>query len=124
MDAASRKLVAAADAGEIVTLSRKEVKRTQRSLFGLAIDAADVFAGRDGSNRIETLDTVLKQVSREANDHWTLTLDEGGRWYTTETWPGGNDIRPGVAVSIRRASLGGYVMRAAGQRAVRVKRVY
>ena len=122
-DVAAARLVEAARARDVVIVTKDDVKRTRRSLFGLSIDQNDVFPGQGATvERVNRLDTAIANAIATGNDRWTLVLQEGGRWQTTEAWTFG-EPKAGMAVEIRRGALGGYMMRAAGQRTVRVQRV-
>ncbi len=122
MDAATAKLVTAERARDVVVVSRDEVKKTKRSLFGLSIDQNAVFTGHDApADRVEDLDTTLIAASPNG-DRWSLALAEGGHWRTTEPWRNA-DPKPGMAVEIRHGALGSYVLRAKGQTTVRVMRI-
>lgn len=122
-DAAAARLVAAERARELVVVSKDEVKKTRRSLFGLAIDENDVFAGRDApADRIDRLETTIAGAGPVGGDKWSLVLTEGGRWRTTEGWANARP-KPGMAVTIKRGPLGSYMLSAKGERAVKVLRV-
>lgn len=122
-DVAAAKLVAAERSRELVVVSRDEVRKTKRSLFGLAIDENAVFAGRDApADRIERLETIVAAAAPSGGDRWVLSLAEGGSWRTTEPWTNARP-RPGMAVNIHRGALGSYILNAKGERAVRVMRV-
>lgn len=119
MDAAAAKLVAAARAADVVVVTKEEVGRSRRQLFGLPV-AVDVLPGRPV--RIEQLVTTIAAAVPLGNGRWTLVLAEGGRWQTTETWDYG-DPRASMAVTVKRAALGSYRLSATGQRSVRVQRL-
>lgn len=122
MDSAAAALVAAERARDVVVVTREDVLRTRRSLFGLAIDQNRVVAGADAVERIERLETTIAGASNVGYDRWVLQLAEGGRWRTTEPWPYAAP-RAGMAVEIHPGALGSFVLRAPGQRVVKVMRV-
>lgn len=122
LDAAGRALVAGIDRHEISVVRREDVRRARRNLFGIAGDPGDALPGAT-AERIDALDTSVVAAVRRGNDRWTLRLAEGGRWETTDAWIVGRDPKPGTTVSIRRGSLGSYVMKAGSERAVRVRRI-
>jgi hypothetical protein len=124
MDRAARTLVDAAARRDVVVVAREDVRKSRRSLFGLNLDSGDLFAGRDTpAEPIDTLDTTVRTAMRERHDRWMLTLAEGGRWVTSEAWLGDIDPKPGLAVTIKRAALGSYILRTKGMRAVKVQRM-
>lgn len=71
---------------------------------------------------MQALDTTLAASVRRGDDHWTLRLADGSRW-ETEAWYVTRTLKPGTAVSIRRGSLGSYVVRVPGERSVRARRL-
>lgn len=123
-DAAVRTLVDAVKRRDVVILDRRQITRTQRSLFGLPVDAGALLATPAApAERIEALDTVVTAVAPVAGARWTLTLAEGGRWQTIAAWDGDRDPRPGMAVSLHRAALGSYILRSPGLRSIKVRRI-
>lgn len=122
-DAAAARLVAAERSRELVIVSKDEVKKTRRSLFGLAIDENDVFAGRDApADRIDRLETTIVAAAPIGYGRWSLVLAEGGRWRTTDAWDNANP-KAGMAVLIKHGALGSYLLTAKGVRPVKVMRI-
>lgn len=122
LDPAARTLVGGVERREIAVVRREEVQRVRRSLFGIDGAPASEPSGAI-AERLETLDTTVVTAVRGGNDQWTVRLAEGGRWQTTEAWLVGREPKPGVAASIRRGSLGAYVLKIGNERAVRVRRI-
>lgn len=122
LDPAARALVDAARSQDVLVIKREDVRRTRRSLFGISGEPGDALVGPT-TERIDALETKVSGTARLANDRWSIQLAEGGRWQTTEAWVVGSDPRPGATVSIRRGSLGSYVMKVGAERSVRVRRV-
>lgn len=123
LDASARRLVAAERTRDLVMVTREELVRARRSLFGLSVDETDVLPGQGAAAaRMEQLDTTVTAAVATGNDRWTLLLAEGGRWRTTEPWSYG-EPRVGMAVAIRRAAMGSFILRSKGQRAVKVLRI-
>lgn len=128
VDVLARCLSIADDAGRLACL-----ENGTRALIGAVArgDAAVVDrATRDAESRraaaapppVEAVDSTLAAASAHGDDHWTLHLADGSRW-DTEVWTITRTLRPGIAVTVRRASLGGYVLHIPGERSVRVRRV-
>ena len=66
---------------------------------------------------------VARAVERQPGI-WLVTLEDGTEWQFVDGAPSSYDPpRPGSTVEISRASLGSYLLRYAGQRAVRARRV-
>lgn len=72
-------------------------------------------------------DRISVQVARAVERQpgiWLVALEDGSEWQFVDGAPSGYDPpRSGSTVEISRASLGSYLLRYAGQRAVRARRV-
>ena len=142
-DAAVAGLRAAQEAGDILAVDREAVAQVEREAFGLSLPSLPRFAlGRGGQDdRVDSasaapgeqrdaetgqLDAVTFTLSalRARNDGRTVfTMDNGQRWEQV-TAERVRSLRPGDAVSIRRASLGSYMLtKVDGGAAYRVRRV-
>ncbi|HET9509717.1 MAG TPA: hypothetical protein VFO80_01080 [Sphingomonas sp.] len=125
-DAAARKLVDAVRRKDVVIVDREAVKSTRRSLFGFPLPSVGLF-GRDGPDRpedqITQLDAKIERVADLGYGKYTITVEGGARWTTTEAWTGTALPAPGATLSIRRGALGGYMVRLANGRSVRAIRV-
>lgn len=66
---------------------------------------------------------VMRALERQPGLH-LLTLEDGSEWLFVDSAPAAYDPpRPGSTVEISRASMGSYLIRFAGQRAIRARRV-
>lgn len=123
-DVAARKLVEASQRKEVVILDREEVKTTRRSLFGFQLPRIGLF-GRDGPDKgeeIDKLDAKIVSVGPREYGKYSLQIEGGARWTTTEAWGNSAPPRVGDVLSIRRGTLGSYFVRigkGAGVRAMR-----
>ncbi|HEX9932171.1 MAG TPA: hypothetical protein VGB08_04965 [Allosphingosinicella sp.] len=115
---------AAAASGNLVAMDRQQVRRTRRSLFGLALPNLDVF-GDDGQGDEEAarLEGTVRSASQNANGRWIIVLDDGARWIQTDTRTLGIPPRAGQTIRIRRASLGSYFANISNQTAIRMRRL-
>lgn len=134
-DVAGRQLVDAARKREFVTIDRDEVRKTRSELFGFPLPSLGLFdrvlGKRDGGGKaaktdepgVDILETKIGQARAEAHGIWTLTMDSGALWQTTEPWTSPRDPRAGAAVTIKRGAFGGFTLIPAGGRPVRVRRI-
>lgn len=122
-DAAAGALEAARAEGQVVILDREEVAETQRRTFGLDINALNPFARDGGVEEIEQVASTLRE-SRQvgAGRRWVFTLEDGSTWRQVDDERLRVDPRAGMAVEIRRASMGSYLMSVDGARSIRVRR--
>ena len=123
--------VAAVDAAErardLVVVDRQQVRRTRRSLFGLALPNLGIFGDDNDDDSEEeqasVLESTIRTVRQDADGKWTFTLEDGARWTQVDTRDLQRDPRPGNRVRIRRAGLGSYLANIDGQLAIRVRRI-
>jgi hypothetical protein len=123
-DRAATALTDAATQGSIVVVDREDVRKTRRSLFGFALPRLPFFSGDDSQDsQAETLNAKIASAGPIGYGKYRIKLEDGALWETTE---GSSVISPpksGNEVIIKRGPLGSYMMRIAGQRALRAKRV-
>lgn len=110
--------------GELVAMDRQQLRRTKRSLFGIALPDLDVFGDSDGiEGEASTLETTIKSVRQRGDGKWILDLAEGGRWMQIDSHELAQDPRAGHPIRIRRAAMGSYLANVNKQYAIRVRRV-
>jgi hypothetical protein len=125
-------LEAAETARDLRIVSREEVRRAQRGLFGLSLpNLGSLFGGgddeddEDGNARepdiIQEITAVIREVGRDASGKLVLVLDNGQRWIQTDT-VGGRSPRAGQNIRIRRAALGSFMASIEDRPGFRVRR--
>jgi hypothetical protein len=122
-------LEAAETSRDVRIVSRNELRRAQRGLFGLSLpNLGDLFGGRDDDEDrapdpdvIQEITAAITEVGRDSSGKLVLVLDNGQRWIQTDTG-GGRSPRTGQNVTIRRASLGGFMASVEGRAGFRVRR--
>lgn len=123
-DAAAGALTTAAARGDVVVVDQQDLKKARRSLFGFSLPKLPFFGGdRSADEPTDELTAAVKSARPLGNGKWQVRLEDGALWETTEGSSFINDPKPGNSVLIKRGTLGGYMMRIAGQRALRAKRV-
>ena len=123
-DAAAGALTAAAAQGDVVVVNQQDLKSARRSLFGFSVPKLPFFGGdRSADEPADELTANIKSARPLGNGKWQLRLEDGALWETTEASSFIGDPKAGNSVVIKRGSLGGYMMRIAGQRGLRAKRV-
>jgi hypothetical protein len=118
--------VAALDAAEasreLVVMDRSQVRRTRRTLFGLALPDLGLFGDDNNEEGVSELQSTLRGVSQTPYGKWVLTLEDGARWIQIDTRNLPRDPRSGHPIRIRRAAMGSYLANIDGQNAIRVRR--
>jgi hypothetical protein len=121
-DQASARFTDAVGKGELIVMDKAEVKQTRRSLFGFTLPRIRLFRGDEGPDQDE-LTAKVASASGIGYDKYRIRIEDGAVWETTEGSAMITPPRAGDTVVIKRGPLGSYMMRIAGQRAVRAKRV-
>lgn len=121
-DAAVPRLAEAHARKELIVVERDEVVKTRRSLFGLTLPDIKLFGGNDGIDPpMQEITGTIQSVSSRQLDFYTIVLDDKSVWAFTESMP--VDPRKGQKITIRRASLGGYIGTLPGRTGKRIRRV-
>jgi hypothetical protein len=109
--------------GDIVVVNREEIRKTRRSLFGLALPDLGVFGGGELPGDAARLETTIKQAKQGPNGKWLFVLAEGGQWVQLDSQDFIVDPAPGQRVRIKRGALGSFMMNVNDQHAVSVHRI-
>ena len=121
-------LETAETAREIRYVDREQVRRTRRGLFGLSLPNLGNLFGGDDSDEAERNEEGVQQItasisalSTDNTGRRMYVLDNGQQWVQVDS-QGGRSPRAGQSITIRRASLGGYLATVEGRTGVRVIR--
>jgi hypothetical protein len=109
--------------GELVVMNREQVRKTRRSLFGLALPDLGVFGGGDLPGDADTLETTIRGAKEGGDGKWWFNLAEGGTWIQLDSREFIVDPAAGQPVRVRRAAMGSYLMNVNKQTAIKVHRV-
>ena len=121
-DKAAAKLEAATAAGDVKVLDREDIRATRRSLFGFELPKLPFFKGDDSAKDTpEAVDTVVKSVQPATYGKFTLTMEDGSVWQSTEPLP--RDPKVGAKVHLKTGALGNFFMTVGSMRSVRAMRI-
>ncbi len=121
-DAAAGKLAEATAKGDVKIIDREELRATRRSLFGFELPKIALFKGDDTvADTPSEVDTTIKAVNGAEYGKFTLTMEDGAIWRTSEPLP--RDPRVGMPVHLKRGALGNYFMRVGSMRSVSAQRL-
>nr|WP_066700017.1 hypothetical protein [Sphingobium amiense] len=118
----------AAHRDEVVVLDKTELKKTRKTLFGFSFPKLPFLGGgeedeaqakEEGFSHIEAMIGSLRSLGY---GKWQIGLEDGAQWTTTEAIAGPTP-KIGQKIEIRRATLGSFLGKIDGGRAVRMKRV-
>jgi len=114
----------AASSGELVAMDRQQVRRTRRSLFGMAVPNLGVFGDDNADDEEATrLESTVRSASMNASGKWVITIEDGARWLQIDSRGLNFPPRAGQPIRIRRASLGSYFVNVNNQTAIRMRRI-
>lgn len=121
-DQAAATLAKARSDRQMVVLDRGEVRQKRKSLFGLRLPEIQLF-GRDeaGEPEIREIRSKVVKLAPYGRDQWTVWLEQGGVWRTTEK--ARFDPEVGEPVRIFKAAMGSFRASFDGNLAVRIERV-
>lgn len=121
-DAAAAQVETAVRTGSVTVVDRAEVRRVRRSLFGFSIPDIPFF-GRDGEEELKEFTATVRSASADPYNKWTVALEDGAVWRTTEPLRGFREPRKGATVRLRKGTLGGYWLSVGGDLDVRAIRL-
>jgi hypothetical protein len=112
----------AVDRKELVVFDREAVTKTRRSLFGFSVPDLGIFGDKD-TDSLKQIEGVLAGSGNNRDGGYIFVLADGSRWNQIDDRPLSRDPKRGDKVSIKRGSLGSFILSIAGQPGVKVKRV-
>lgn len=124
-DEATVQLEAATSRRDVLVVDKAQIRRTKRTLFGLAIPNFNLFGDAKGGDEDEvvSVDGVVASARLDQDNRWIVQLEDGATWRQIDAKPLARRPRPGFKVQINRAALGSYMMQVEGQPGIRVRRV-
>ena len=106
---------ASAAAGKAANSAARTANPDDPANFGLTRQQLKIVpAGPD------SIKAIVSQMTQDRLSHVSLVLDNGQIWVFTEPDP---RVRPGDAVTIKRAALGSFLMKTPSRRSYRVERL-
>lgn len=109
--------------GDIVVVDRDQARKVRRQAFGFSLPSISLFEKGETQEELENVTGKLASAGRLATGQWRFKLEDGAVWDQVDHNELFKTPKPGMAVRVRKASLGSFLMIIENQRAVRVKRV-
>lgn len=118
-DSYSQKLADLLSNKELVILSKADVMKTKRSLFGFPVQDAGIFRGNDKADtRIES---KIISARRVAYGQYDMTIEGGAVWRNTDAITEAPD--EGSKIVIKAGAMGSFFLTPLNQRPFRATRV-
>lgn len=124
-DAKVGAIVSASDAGDVKVVSREEVRKTRRQLFGITMPDIAILKGdgKDEEVASDLFETTIASGRQTGQSSWRFTTAEGAVWEVNNLPRKLAPINPGDKVVFKKATLGYYFIRINGQIGVKGRRV-
>ena len=116
-------VVAASDAGEVQIVDKEDVEQTRRGLFGFTLPKIGLFSGDSEEEDLNTLESEVTSVRRLPRDTYVFKIAEGSTWRIANAPMRLRPPRTGDKVVFKKAALGSYFIRIAGQTGVKGRRI-
>jgi hypothetical protein len=120
-DAATARMGEAETKGDIVVIDRAKATQAHKEAFGLPIPSLAFVTKALKPEEVNRLDGLVEAARADANGDWTLRLQGGAVWRQIS----GDLSRPphaGSKVSIRKGTLGSFLMNVDDQPSIKVHR--
>ena len=121
-DQAAAAMGTALDSGAMVALDRESLRSTRRSLFGLGVKLP-FLSDEDKEDEPSEIVAKVTSVNVVGMDKWSLGLDTGAVWQTTESLSRFPPPRRGDTVTIRKGFGGGFMLDFRGRK-IRIRRTH
>jgi len=106
----------------IAIVDQAEIRKTRRTLFGIALPTIRLF-DNNGEPEIKELVTTVKSTRQGEAGRIVFTVEDGAIWAQTDDWPVFYSVKPGQKVTLKRGAVGSYFAAFEKAVSVRVKRL-
>lgn len=121
-DSAVGAILAANEAGDVQVIDKEDVRETRRSLFGFSLPNIGLFGG-DDDEEDEQFETTIASVRYVGRNSARFTTSEGAVWELNNIPARLRTIEAGNRVVFKKASMGYFFVRIAGQTGIKGRRV-
>lgn len=121
-DKAAQSVAKAQETGEVIIIDKQSARAARRQAFGLELPTLSILDRGADKAETETLQAVIKTARTDPEGRLVMTLEDGAVWRQIDDKALGKPPKAGVAVEIRKAAMGSYLMKIGAQPAIRVRR--
>ena len=105
---------------DLVVVDRETVRSTKRALFGFAVPTIALFGG--DKDDMSQLDGLLAFAGRNRDGGYIFALKDGSEWSQIDDRPFALEPRTNDKITIRRATMGSFMLSVGRMPGVRVRR--
>lgn len=109
--------------GDVVVVDREQATKVRKQAFGFTLPSISIFEKGETKEEIDNTTGVVASARQDGLGKWIVKLEDGAVWAQVDVKELFKTPKPGMAVKIRKASLGSYLMSIENQGAFRARRV-
>lgn len=124
-DLTTSQLDKARTAGDVVVLSRDQIRESERRTFGFNVNLLNPFQGSTselGADSLSEIESPVLRAAQDAAGKWVVRLENGSIWRQIDTSSVYLPRREQGVARVRRAAFGSYLMTVGSSPAFRVRR--
>jgi hypothetical protein len=96
--------------GDIVVVDREQARKVRRQAFGFTLPSLSLFERGEKPEEIDTMQGKIAAARQNSAGKWVIRLEDGAVWAQVDTNEVPNAPQAGDPVTIRKASLGSYML--------------
>jgi hypothetical protein len=108
--------------GDIVVVDREQARKVRRQAFGFSMPSITLFERGETQADIENITAKVGTAGRNGAGRWVIELEDGAVWTQVDSNELHRNPKPGMSVSIRKATMGSFLMSIDNMRAFRARR--
>jgi hypothetical protein len=96
--------------GDIVVVDREQARKVRRQAFGFALPSLSLFERGEKPEEINNMEGKIVAARQNNAGKWVIRLEDGATWVQIDTNEVPNAPKAGDTATIRRASMGSYML--------------
>jgi hypothetical protein len=121
-DEAAAAMDQAESKGDIVVVDREQARKVRRQAFGFTLPSLSLFERGEKPEEINNMEGKIAAARQNNAGKWVIRLEDGATWAQVDTNELPNAPKAGDTVTIRKASLGSYMLSLGHHIAFRARR--
>ncbi|MGZ5948456.1 MAG: hypothetical protein ACXWKT_20390 [Caulobacteraceae bacterium] len=96
--------------GDIVVVDREQARKVRRQAFGFTLPSLALFERGEKPEEIDVMQGKIAAARQNSGGKWVIRLEDGAVWAQVDSNEVPNTPQAGDPVTIRKASLGSYML--------------